>query len=660
MSLIAETILSSFGHVNDVSIIEFAESSDFCGLNLYPRQRVLLKLIWLEEMEGWEEDILTSWIRGDNDVIISPMIRERRDYLRSNGYPHFSETILVGGRRSSKSFIAGLSGAKKIFNVQMLGDPGRYFGIAPNKEIYFSCIAASLKQSKELQFADLVNAASHCVALRPYLFAINEEGFRIRTPSDAKYVEDLKKSGTTVGRDFSRLRAQPLAANAATIRGSTSIFQIFDEMAHMMEGTEGNQTATKCYDAGEPALAQFGRYGMTFLNSSPAAKIGKFFERHENAMTIDPDGRPAYPTIFTMQYPSWELYRGYEKDPRKRFKHALMVDPDTPDELILCDEDRVRRDRARLRERANPEEFSVEYRGQWAEVVDSYFNPVAVERMYRSHFEYKDESGTEIIVPVKLSQGGSYQYNYVAHLDPSSTTAGYGFSLGHVEYFPDENFPGRKVPHVVYDVVYRWNPNNFPGGTIDQLQVIAEIVEWCKLYRPAHLTHDQFNAGFVGQLLRQELRKAGITETRVWEDTGTNQKNWNKWEVMKTAANLGLLHVSPELQHAEWSKQELKFLQKKENGSTKRVVKQTTGPVQSKDVADTMRDVAYMLIGSTLGEMLDIDFQGQDLIGGSPGGYALGRKSGALGGLSNINEFYGGKMGGHMGNRGINPNRKRY
>src|SRR4051794_38407338 len=76
-----------------VGIIEFAESDQFCNKPLYPRQRVLLKLIFLEELDGYEEDVLTEWIKSTDEggeVRIAPKIRERMQMLRDRNYPHFT------------------------------------------------------------------------------------------------------------------------------------------------------------------------------------------------------------------------------------------------------------------------------------------------------------------------------------------------------------------------------------------------------------------------------------------------------------------------------------------------------------------------------------------------------------------------------------------
>jgi hypothetical protein len=46
----------------EVGITEFAESKEFCGRILYPRQRLLLKLFFLEDLTEEEERILDLWI----------------------------------------------------------------------------------------------------------------------------------------------------------------------------------------------------------------------------------------------------------------------------------------------------------------------------------------------------------------------------------------------------------------------------------------------------------------------------------------------------------------------------------------------------------------------------------------------------------------------
>jgi hypothetical protein len=428
-----------------VGIVEFAESDEFCGKQLYPRQRVLLKLLFLEEMDGYEEDVLDKWIRGDGGVVVSPAIRERRDWLRHHGYKHFPEVILVGGRRSSKGYVTAIALTKLIYDLQQLEDPGGYYGIDPQKEIYFSTVAASMDQAKQYQFADLVSTVTMCKPLIKNA-KVQEEGIFIKTPADDRLIADLKRRGVKIGRDYSKLRCKPLAANADTIRGSATYAIVFDEMAFMLPG-ESRSSAELCYNAATPALAQFGRDSMRFLNSSPYTKVGMFYDRFQLALQVNRDdplwlaemtegaSEPRFPELMCFQFPSWELYRDYETDPKQRFNRvgAIMVDPAAPDEG-LTENDKAKKRQAVLEEIANPDAFKVERRANWAEVIDAYLNPAMVDRAYEPTY-----MGT----PIRSTVAGVNLYIYKAHCDPSSTTAGFGFALAHVEEFPDEINPGR-------------------------------------------------------------------------------------------------------------------------------------------------------------------------------------------------------------------------
>jgi hypothetical protein len=642
VSLLRQAIEREF-NPKQVGIAEFAESNAFCGKQLYPRQRALLKLFFLEEMNGYEEDVLDRWIRGEGGVHVSPYIRERREWLRDNGYRHFPEVILVGGRRSSKGFVTAIALTKLIYDVQQLGDPGSFYGIDPQKEIYFTSVAASLEQAKQYQFADLVSTISQC---RPLIdqAKVQEEGIFVKTPADERLIADLKARGVKVGRDYSKLRVKPLAANADTIRGSTTYAIVFDEMAFMLPG-ESRSSAEQCYQAAKPALAQFGRDAMVFLNSSPYTKVGAFYDRFELANQTNGE-EPTFPELMSFTFPSWELYRDYRLDPLQRFRRvgAIMVDPEAADEG-LTENDKAKRRQAQLEEIANPEAFKVERRAAWAEVIDAYLNPAMVDRAF---------APTYMGTPIKMTKAGTYAFIYKGHCDPSSTTAGFGLAIAHVEEFPDEINPdsGQMAKHVVFDLVKRWNPRDFPGSTIDYMRVQQEIAEYITLYQPMYeFSFDQYNSQAPMQWLRGEMGKRRF-RTVVKEVVATKILNWNRWETFKTALNLGLIHIPQDCPDSEYAALELKFLQE-ENG---KVIKQDLGPVTTKDIADCICEVAVSLIGtqvySIMGNM------NQSLVMGSQGGYQMGGRDGS--GPASFGEFYQSKRpGGSMRTRGRDLRRGR-
>lgn len=644
---------------SDVSIEEFAESSDYCDKRLYPRQRLLLKLIFLEELTGKEEDLLNYWIaggRGGNEIVISPHIRDRIVYLRENGFPHFREIVLVGGRRSSKGFVTGIALAKVMYDCLQLQDPGRYYGIDPDKDIYFSCVAGSEAQAKEFQFADFVSTIEGCKAFEQNLTKSLETEFRVSTAEDHRKIAQFRARGNKILRDIARLRGKALASNAGTLRGSATMAIAIDEMAHMIEG-ESKASAEKVYEAAEPSLDQFGVDAIIFDNSSPYTKLGKFYERYEEAMAVNEEdpSKPANPLIFAFQFPSWALFEGYKDDPKNTFTGVITASADwDPDETdadgndLHSEEDKQKIKIAKRSEATNPEKYKVERRAKFAEVTDAYLNPAMVDLAYKGRPLGLGADGTMQFESMDTNWGdSSYVHRYKAHLDPSSTTAGFGFALGHSETLIDSQ--GNTSEHVMIDIVKRWRPQDFPGGVIDWEVVIAEVVVYADLFRPYEITLDQFDSTAPIQTMRRKLNEKSIGGIRVYEKTATPEYNWKRAEIFKTALYQAKVHVPSDIDDAKFSALELKFLQQKNmGGKFPRVDKQEIGPVQTKDMADCIMEVTHALIGNVVMSQIHADLTQTVLAAGAAGGYQIGGRDGHGEGSRvnpNIAEYYKGRTG---------------
>lgn len=672
MELLLDQIKSNLQQ-SDVSIVEFVESSEFCNKQLYPGQRVLLKLIFLEELEGWEEDILDHWIaggRGGHEIEISPMIRERVQYMRDNGFKHFREVQLVGGRRSSKGFVTGHAVAKKMYETKLLQDPGRYYGIDPDKDIYFMCIAGSEEQAKKYQFADVSAAVAGCKAMQPDIVRALETEIRVATAADQRQLLEFKQRNVKMQKDVARIRARAEASNSGTVRGSTSMVIVIDEMALMLEG-ESKSSASEVYEAVEPSLDQFMGDGLTFLNSSPYTKVGKFYEKYVEGMKLEKpetddireafgDAAPANPMMFTFKFPSWALYEHYHLDPDRRFQNAIMVSPDW--DLNERNQDGTlkwsAKDRrgiliARGKEKSNPDKYKVERRANFAEVIDAYLDPNAVNRMFMGRPKPDGD-----FIPLKTNwTGSSYLYVYRAHLDPSSTTAGFGFALGHTEELTDER--GHDSKHVVFDIIKRWDPARFPSGVIEWETVTAETFLWIDIFRPTIVTFDQYQSQNMIQGLQKMVRMKGISGVHISEKTATNEANWLRAETFKTALYRGLVHGPNDTEDTHIATNELKFLQKISTaGRYPRVDKQDIGPVKTKDMADAIMEVTEGLIGNELATETRDDLTNTRIQFGAAGGYPIGGTTEGQVGIANPrdalaqwNQFYeaGGASGDALG-----------
>jgi len=630
-----------------VGITEFAESKEFCGRILYPRQRLLLKLFFLEELTEEEERILDIWIAGGRngeEVEICPNIRERMQWLKNNGYEHFREVVLVGGRRCSKGFITGLSVAKKIHDTLQLQDPNAYYGIDADKEIYFSVIAAAQDQAKDQQYADVSGMVNSCMSMQQYINKMQELEFSLFTETDLRKMASWKRQGRKVMRDTATIRGKALPANSRTIRGSATMMFVFDEFAHFMQG-ESDQSDSEVYAAAIPALAQFGTAGMIFCNSSPYSKVGKFYERWEIAMETE-NGNAMSPMTLGIKLPSWALFDGWWEDPLYVGpKKCVTVSPDwdldlkkDDGEFFYTNEDRQAIIQMREDERQDPEKFKVERRGNFSEVINSYLDAYKVDRMFEG-VPVGETDGEVTYRPLKINNSNStYMHQYYAHLDPSSTTAGFGFALAHVEEI--EMF-GRKEPHVVFDIVQRWNPADFEDSTIDWEPILEEIMRICYIFRPTQLTMDQHQSSWPISFLRKNLRAKGI-DTRVFEKTATSTGNWNRAEIFKTAINRNLIHAPNDTADCQYAALELKFLQEIKSARIPRVEKQDVGPVQTKDIADAMMEVVEACIGNVMANETRGNLaEGMSM--GSPGGYSIGGRETAT--PNEIANFYGGRRG---------------
>lgn len=619
-----------------VGIEEFCESSDYCGKRLYPRQKVLLKLIFLEEMTGAEEDVLSHWIgggRNNSEILISPMVRERRNWLREQGFPHFREIVLVGGRRSSKGFVTGMALTKKMYDTMQLHDPGLHYGIDPDKEIYFSCIATSQDQAKKYQYADFSSTVARCRAMENNVTKIQELEFSVATGADQQMLQRYKQRTGQRSRDISKLRGVALAANAASIRGSATIAVCFDEMAWMQQEGESAQTAASVYDAAIPALAQFGRDAIVFCNSSPYTKVGKFYERYEDGLKVK-DGKPESAYTLTFQFPSWALFEGWQDDPKKRFRKAITASPDwDPTESHHSVEDKDGIMLEKDEERKDPDKYKVERRGHFAEIVDAFLRPELVDQAYMGR-PLRDGG----FFPLKTNwNNASFMHRYKAHLDPSNTTSGFGFSMGHTEDIEDQH--GNMRTHVVIDIVHRWIPSEFPEGVVDWEIVMEDITRWINLFQPFEITFDQFQSAMPISYLNKWLREHNMSHIRAYEKTATSQYNWNRANVFRTALYQGLVHIPNDTSAAEWSNRELKNLQQINTaGRFPRVDKQEIGPVQTKDMADCIMEVTETLIGNLIANEVRQNLGDMPVVMGAAGGYQIGGRDGRMDEVYSVNQ----------------------
>ncbi|QZE10557.1 terminase [Mycobacterium phage ScoobyDoobyDoo] len=625
------------------SIVDFATHRSFCGMQLYPRQLTLLKLIYLEtEMfTDFDYETINQWAQGFKDrtrpMGVQPDIFDRIDYLKSHGYHHFPHVQTVMGRRASKGIIGGITGAERLAYFFSLDDWQRHFGIVPNAMGELTVIATTQAQAADRQFGDIRRTVEQCEYLKPHIVANRVTDFYIRTPADERHIDEMRMQGISLDREFATLHASAAATSSTSKRGGNGFANYYDEFAHQIMGTGSTKSGDEVYAAMQPSLDQFGIQRFTYVPSSPFTKVGRFYQLYqEGCVTMDVyneregkferrsftekhmgmdmdeveeelDVAIADPEMLVVQLPSWETYRNWDiahtipmRPGKKRtfpkWKRPVQWDPDG--------ESAESKSMARIRVK-NPEKFKVERAAQFASVEDAYLNEVMVDRMFEKPW-WRDE-----LVP---QDKGKFSIVYRAHGDPSRTNANFGFAIGHIEDAPCDgcgwdpnNLPpgtppqakynhncklgGRVLPHVIFDKLHVWQPEKFPDHTVNYVQVGQDIDQFLRKYPSIDkLTYDQYAAfGLVDQ------QRLDHPHMHIYEKTFTVQENQRRFERFKAAINLGLVHAYRDDFFDDGMsllEQELKFLQEK-NG---KVDRQEIGPVTTKDLSDCVMVVAVDLL----------------------------------------------------------------
>lgn len=564
-----------------LNIVDFAINPDFLGVDLYPKQGTILKVLAgdIDLLTDFDRDTITEWEHGWELVADG----ERLRYVGTEGTPPGLLARLQACKdegRSGPSEIAGVigrRGSKGVMTAILVADLMhrllRADGVLPDsptlkgKTLVIYVMGAKYEQAKRNAFADIKQLIEASPAFRPFLGRCTDDSVTLLTPSQIE-------AGAVVGRTAGRLEVRAVETTPRAGRGPTMVGLVLDEFAHVGTGaTPGSNTSSiDIYRSAKPALAQFPRSSLTLQTSSPWEKDGQLYASYQLGCELDRHTLTArVPSLVVLQLPSWVPYEQWEQ--------ATSI-PMWPDGPTFPAHDGPVIDRAGLLERyreLDPVAFDVEYGAQFAASVNAYLNPRILGRLVEPY------RGQQVVV----HHAGINAHAYVAHGDPARVGDNFGFAIGHREVDEDG------IPHVFIDDGFAWHPADFPDHTINYIAIESQIQQILIDYPMSTLTFDQYaSAGTIDHLRafvaapHSRVRR----RTDIFERTATAPFNWKAAEVFKMAAMLGLVHIPTELAEAL---SELEYLQV----TGQRVDHPTHGPVRHKDIADAVINVTYTLIG---------------------------------------------------------------
>lgn len=612
-------------------VVEFIVSDAFLGRSqLYPRQATILKVIFLQEeaLTQYDFDVLGEWgdsFRRTSNNGCQPDVLDRMRACRAQGREWFREVVAAIGRRGSKGYIGGLCGARVLWHyMSRPGGPQEYYGIDRDKRLSALVFGGKKEAALANQWRDLANVVLGAPCFTPYVSRPLAQSLTVFAPTDLLRAQERALRGVDSEVDLASFELVPREATTLAGRGPTSFCQFYDEFAHLV-ATGALRSAEEVWDAATPSLDQFGVDAFIYQGSSTWQMAGQFYENWLRALEVDEAGEPAYPEIAMFQLTSWQPYEDWDRAELLPYRPSTTTTIDARVDLLLPGGQRVpatvpqevevpaqtfralRRaiqtydDQMRQLEKAKPDTFAVERLSQWAAVLDAYLDQDVIRRAF-------EPWGGRLLV----EQGsGAMDVRYKAHGDPAKVNDRFGFAIGHVEVGPDG------LDHVVFDVVHKWEAQDWEDRRIHYVgydeedpNVEDDIWAYVRAFMPEEVTFDQFAMPGTLQSLQKRERRGGLPKrVELYEKPANATLNWVRFECMKAALLAGRVHIPTLDQHggpleaSEIAELELRFLQR----SGKRVDHPSAGPVQSKDVADTICEVIWALIGEEMASAIGAD-----------------------------------------------------
>lgn len=558
-----------------LDVVEFVLGKSWLDRSgIYPRQLTLLKIMTLAAhlFTPFDWKVIAEWSTGftrDEDHGGSwtgtwgtaPDLQRRIERCVEAGRLWFRHPVLVIGRRGGKGHVGALMMAHVLWWYITLPDPHEFFGIAEEKTLAVFVFAANHLQAEANQTADLIGIIESAPCFKPYIAASFKGRLLLWSHQQRQQGEtDPKKAAF----EISARQATPTAG-----RGPAAIIIAFDEAA-WMQATGSSRSAQEVEDAALPALGQCRPYEFVYSASSPWSQLGRFYENHVRALTVDPaTGDPVHYDMFTLELTSWDMYQDWGQTG----PDGLEVAPGRGPFPLLKRAIEIYDDDLAREERENPETFAVERRGHWAAAPHAYLQPDKVRAMF----------GKVDGKFLTMQERATHRFIHFAHIDPSVTGANFAIAIGHIER-PDPDGPN----HIYFDLLHVWQPQDFPTGRIDYLVVEREIGELMEAFHLRELTLDQFGAGSLLDHLQEHTRTLVFSpKTQVRQITETRPGNWARAEEFKRILNEGRVHAPPH----ELAELELIFLQR----DNTKVAAPTMGPVQTDDLADAIMTVTVRL-----------------------------------------------------------------
>lgn len=290
--------------------IDFFENPDFLGAELFPAQRLLLKLWNLQtDFTDWEKRRLEEWTKpglqteDEYKSGVQGDVLDRIAALKKEGREWFPQIVAVMGRRAGKTFLTGLQlsycTACFLWENGWRGGNAVTLGHSPDLMV----IATTAEQAKGTIFTDFYNAVLANDFFKPYIVRASTSHVEF---ADLETQQRQAKLDVKLEHPLLSLRARPISSNTASSRGWPMPFFAFDEAFFALQG-ESSRSGDAAIQALLPAQTQFYPHEIAIFPSSPWRRGGALYEIYEGGLATKESGNWD-PGILVCQMESWKMY----------------------------------------------------------------------------------------------------------------------------------------------------------------------------------------------------------------------------------------------------------------------------------------------------------------------------------------------------------------
>lgn len=226
-----------------VDPVVFAEDPFFLGLNLYDKQK----------------EVMRQFYAGN-----------------PNGTP-YRELVMMLGRQSGKTFLTSIFALYEAFMLLILEDPAVHYDLAPGSKIFILCVAVSETQARDTIYSQITAK----ITRSPFFKRMNPKIYSLEIRFERKGIYIF--CGTS---------------SSASMVGRTVKLLIIDEIAKFEESSS-KRGAWNVYNSLARSTVLFGNAGKRIIISSPMHSDDVIVQLIERTKMYD--------DMLGLVYPTWEF-----------------------------------------------------------------------------------------------------------------------------------------------------------------------------------------------------------------------------------------------------------------------------------------------------------------------------------------------------------------